>query len=217
MEFSRLTKREVVIYQIGLQELGLYLGEIDGDPGPLTRAADADHAVQWSQDEKESVGAQWWSGPSEYATRTGVRLMNPLNVKGLTSSYWREQVGRDARGHAKFRDPVWGTRAAIKNLSTYWRRGRRTVLEIIHTWAPPSDTQGSLPNRAANDPSAYASAVAAKLFVGVRTRLDLFDAEGRVVRDREQMRKLIAAMAEYEIGAGFRLAPEVIEGAMDRL
>lgn len=146
----------------------------------------------------------WWTGPAEYANRTGVRLNNPLNVKASPNK-WQGQIGADERGHVKFESPKYGIRAAMVNLRSYWtKHNLRTLSAIIGRWAPSTDTIGSRKGAPQNQPNQYAAWVAKKLGIGTETQLGLFDREG-ALRDAAQLIDLITAMAEYEIGAGFTL------------
>lgn len=57
------------------------------------------------------------------------RNNNPLNVKGRG---WKGQTGVDAMGHAIFRTPEFGVRAAALTLRTYARKhGIQTVTAIV--------------------------------------------------------------------------------------
>lgn len=129
----------------------------------------------------------------------GIRNRNPLNVKGKV---WRGATGVDGRGHAIFDSPALGTRAAIRLLRTYWTKHRlRTVPEILSRWAPSSDTVGSLPGAPPNSPREYAVFVLKRL-PGQAANEDLrtFNESGTRVRDKVQLRALLAAMARYELG-----------------
>lgn len=152
--------------------------------------------------------AAWWTGPAEYAKRTGVRLNNPLNVKRSTAK-WHGQIGTDERGHVHFETPEYGIRAAMVNLWSYWiKHGLRTLEGIIGRWAPVTDTIGSRKGAPQNAPNEYAAWVAKKMGnIDPATPLNLFDRDG-AVKDPAQLIDLITAMAEYEIGAGFTLNRE---------
>lgn len=159
---------------------------------------------------------QWWQGPVSLASRTGVRHLNPLNVKAPSETYWRRQIGRDSRGHAIFADPADGIRAAVVLLRTYGQAYHlHSVAEILSRWAPVSDTVGSLPGAPANSPAEYARFVERKTGLNPLENLRLF--KGGKVNDRRNLADLITAMAEYEIGSGFQLNPDVVQRGIDRL
>jgi hypothetical protein len=80
----------------------------------------------------------------------GVRLNNPLNVR--PGAPW-EGLGEPSEisGFCNFKNPVWGFRAAFKNLVTYADgHGINSIAGIIQRWAPPAD---------GNDTDAYIAAV----------------------------------------------------------
>lgn len=158
---------------------------------------------------------KWWGGPDKYSRRTGVRLKNPLNVKAPRTPYWQGQIGRDSRGHAKFKSPAHGVRAAALLLRTYWRRHRlRTVAAILSRWAPVTDSVGSLPGAPANSPKEYAEFVEKRTGLHPMEALEMFWEDG-TIRDKTQLKKLLKAMAEYEIGAGFNLHDKTINQGLD--
>lgn len=132
----------------------------------------------------------------------GVRGKNPLNLKG--GSKWIGRIGQDSRGHIIFKDEIYGTRAAIINLRSYWVKHRlRTVRQIINRWAPPTDTIGSIPGNPKNNPSAYAAFVSKKSGLPVDGEIALFNNQGGV-HDPDQLFRLIDAMATYENGHKYR-------------
>tara|TARA_R110000796_G_C14571530_1_gene435811 strand:- start:44587 stop:45246 length:660 start_codon:yes stop_codon:yes gene_type:complete len=206
----RLPLEAVKVYQTGLFELGHYRGAIDGDWGPMTDKA---HQAAMFEDDARGGntplegGANWWSGPPRLADRTGVRHNNPLNIK---SGAWKGKTGSDSRGHSIFKAPAWGVRAAAINLRSYFnKRGLNTVAKILSRWAPTSDTIGSIPGAPPNSPRDYALFVQKRTGLTPNKRLHLFT--GNQVDDPIQLGSLISAMAEYEIGAGFRLHQATID------
>lgn len=144
----------------------------------------------------------------------GIRNKNPLNVKGKG---WQGQVGNDSRGHAIFRDEIWGTRAAIVTLRTYWlKHKKRTVAEILSRWAPTSDTIGSIPGAPPNSPVEYARFVEKRTGLKPNEELRLFDFDGEVW-SATQLYKLVAAMAEYENFAGHHLPQGTFLQALEKV
>ena len=202
----RLPLPAVKVYQVGLTELGHYRGQIDGKWGPLTDKAHK-RAMRASTPTppappSDAGGDDWWSGPAHLASRTGVRHNNPLNIK---SGAWKGKTGSDARGHSIFDDPAYGIRAAAYNLRVYFiKRRLDTVAKILARWAPTSDTIGSLPGAPPNSPRDYSLFVQKRTGLAPNKRLRLFTPSGQI-NDAVQLGALLQAMAEYEIGSGFRL------------
>lgn len=138
------------------------------------------------------------------STPTGLRNNNYLNLKNNPSNPWLDANGAssrtDGRGHAIFTNPAYGVRAGIKLLKTYFiEHGLKTILQIISRWAPPTDTIGSKPGNAPNDPGEYSRFVSGQMGAGVNERLELFDSEGKL-GDLAQLKGLFFAMAAFEIG-----------------
>lgn len=129
---------------------------------------------------------------------------NPLWIKNDKRNPWKGSTGTDARGHAIFSAPEWGIRAAVRSLAAKYAAGKRSLLAICSSWAPSSDTQGSIPGGTPNNPSEYATFCARWLDVGVNTDLQLFDERG-TPRDIERVYLLVDAMAQYEHGRGYVL------------
>lgn len=63
----------------------------------------------------------------------GVANKNPMNVKSVPGG-WFGQIDKDAHGHAIFACWDYGYRAGILNLRSYWRKGKRTIREIVREW-----------------------------------------------------------------------------------
>jgi hypothetical protein len=95
------------------------------------------------------------------------RVVDTLEVGGKTYD-----VMMDKRGHAYFNTQDFGVRAAVKTILAKYRNNKKTLADIIADWAPSDDTQGSEPNRPANDPVDYASTVAS--WIDVPSHKDLY-------------------------------------------
>lgn len=138
----------------------------------------------------------------------GLKHNNYLNLKqGPTP--WLDargkDSGRDAKGHAIFKDPVHGIRAGILQLRAYFfRHDRRTVAEILERWAPASDPIGSLPGAPPNSPREYSNFVAGRMDISYNQKLEIFDHD-QTLGNLAQLRDLFFAMAAYEIGDGFKV------------
>ncbi|TLD71711.1 hypothetical protein FEM03_06115 [Phragmitibacter flavus] len=154
-------------------------------------------------------------------TPTGIRNKNYLNVKNGRSP-WLDANGRnsstDTRGHAVFQDAVYGIRAGILQLKSYFfRHNRRTIAEILSRWAPSSDTIGSLPGAPPNSPAQYTAFVIARVGVGPNTRLEIFDPTTQAIGNVGQLRNLFSAMAAYEIGGGFKVPVSEFNATLELL
>ncbi|MBY0275555.1 peptidoglycan DD-metalloendopeptidase family protein [Candidatus Binatia bacterium] len=135
-----------------------------------------------------------------------IKNKNYLNVKNGDDP-WMDVGGKpsktDPKGHAVFSDPVYGIRAGLLLLRTYFlKHDRRTILAILSRWAPATDTIGSQPGNPHNEPSQYALFVAQRMGISQTQKLALFR-DDKTVDDLGQLRALFAAMAAYEVGGGF--------------
>lgn len=73
---------------------------------------------------------------------------NPLNMRPLPSGeQWQGQVGvstyAQTGSFCKFVTPAKGVRAAVINMRSIVRLGRRTLEQMINTWAPPGPDQSA--------------------------------------------------------------------------
>ena len=139
-----------------------------------------------------------------------IRGNNYLNVKNSPSDPWLDAgeipSKTDSRGHAVFRDPAWGVRAAILTLRTYYfKHGKRTVLSIINRWAPASDTVGSLVGGEPNRPNEYAATVAGWMGISATETLEIFQPD-KTLGNLAQLFDLIAAMTTFEQGHDVKLS-----------
>lgn len=134
----------------------------------------------------------------------GERNKNPLNIKGTG---WQGQVGSDDRGHAIFENTGWGTRAAMRNLRTYWTKYKlRTVAEILSRWAPSTDTIGSIPGAPPNSPEDYTKFVCSEMGVEPNETLTILSDDGNEITNSGQFFELLHAMAIYENGHHYDLS-----------
>lgn len=138
---------------------------------------------------------------------TGINNKNWLNIKAITSENWKGQVGVDSRGHAIFRSPAYSIRAGLKTLRTYHdRRGLVTFEQVFERWAPSSDTIGSIPGNAPNDPNAYAKFVARYVNSVPMGKLGIFR-EDWSIGNEDRAYGILRAMCRYELGPGFYALP----------
>jgi hypothetical protein len=71
----------------------------------------------------------------------GVRNNNPGNII-LTSSLWKGEIPKEENTDGRFKQfyqYTSGIRATIINLQSYYKKGYRTIRQIISRWAPPSE------------------------------------------------------------------------------
>jgi murein DD-endopeptidase MepM/ murein hydrolase activator NlpD len=149
---------------------------------------------------------------------TGIRNKNYLNIKNGPSP-WMDAGGKesrtDSRGHAVFTDPAYGVRAGILQLRAYFfTHNRRTIAEILARWAPATDTIGSLPGAPNNSPLEYSTFVAGRMGISYNEKLDIFNAD-KSIGNISRLRSLFFAMAEYEIGNGFKPPIEDFNGGLE--
>lgn len=113
----------------------------------------------------------------------GMKNNNPGNIR-VGNAAWQGKIplGQNTdRAFEQFTTYVYGIRAMIKNLLSYYRDGLNTVERIIYRWAPPADH---------NDTSAYVSTVCSR---------GGFSPSGRInLTDRDTMRRLVIAMTYVE-------------------
>lgn len=138
----------------------------------------------------------------------GLTNNNYLNLKNGTSR-WMDADGKesktDSRGHAVFTDPVYGVRAGILLLRTYFfTHNLRTIAEILSRWAPATDTEGSIPGGKPNQPLEYSNFVSKRMGIRFDQKLELFN-EDKSIGNVGQLRELFFAMAANEIGGGFKV------------
>ncbi len=149
---------------------------------------------------------------------TGEKNKNYLNLKNGASP-WADAGGKesktDARGHAVFTDPSFGIRAGILQLRAYFfKHNRRTIAEILARWAPATDTVGSLPGAPPNSPLEYSTFVAGRMGIGFNDKLDIFN-EDKSIGNIARLRDLFGAMAEFEIGHGFKVPGEEFNAGLE--
>jgi hypothetical protein len=116
----------------------------------------------------------------------GIRNNNPGNIRH--GDNW-QGLATDSRTRdkdfASFVSPAMGIRALAVTLVTYRdKHGLRTVQDIIHRWAPPSE----------NKTGAYVAAVARKVGVTPTQQIN--------VHDYAIMRPLVSAIIAHENGTG---------------
>ena len=118
------------------------------------------------------------------------RNHNPLNIRYNASTAWIGARGEN-KGFVVFGAFSFGFRAAVMILRSYAKRGKKTVPQIIETWAPRSE----------NNTVAYIKEVLDNLSerqsepfsVDYDTEIDL--------KNRDLVVQLLLAMTRVEMGA----------------
>lgn len=116
----------------------------------------------------------------------GYRNNNPLNLR-ISRNAWKGKLPKEQNtdgSFEQFETMALGFRAALMNLRTHIRKGRRTVRDLITVWAPESD---------GNNTQRYIERVCRTTGMEPQTMI--------VPADREQMVKLVYAMAIVENGS----------------
>lgn len=67
-----------------------------------------------------------------------IKRNNPLNIRYSEKNQWQGLIGND-NGFCKFETLGYGLRAAFVLLRNYYRKGHRSIKQIITRWAPPSE------------------------------------------------------------------------------
>lgn len=99
-------------------------------------------------------------------TKRGERINNPFNIDKSKNQWEGKITSPDSRFEA-FSSPVFGIRAGIKLLRTYFDRyDLKTVSKIFDRYAPPHE----------NNTEEYKKFVADKLGIGIDDEFDLNEA-----------------------------------------
>nr|WP_257214479.1 virion protein [Vibrio coralliilyticus] len=115
----------------------------------------------------------------------GVRNNNPLNIRESEGdrTEWKGESALDIdKSFEEFTHPVYGFRAAARILRSYERQGYKTLTQMIHRFAPPSENETDL----------YVKHVSQWSGIGANQLVD--------VNNQEQLAKLLHAMSRKEVG-----------------
>lgn len=117
----------------------------------------------------------------------GVRNNNPLNIEYNKRNNWDGQLSNNGERFARFKNPVYGFRAAAKVLRSYARQGFTTLEKMINRFAPDHE----------NNTNLYAKNVSD--WTGI--------AQNQVVNvhDDVELAKVIHAMSRMEVGQYYGL------------
>lgn len=110
----------------------------------------------------------------------GIRNNNPGNIRHNSDEWKGMAETQTDKSFVQFKSAKYGMRAMAKILQSYARRGVVYLVDIIYTWAPPSD---------GNDVRAYLEHV---------EKLTGIQGNQRVTED--DYPKLIAAIIKHENG-----------------
>lgn len=115
----------------------------------------------------------------------GMRNNNPGNIR-ISNNPWQGKIPTSQNtdgAFEQFEAYVWGIRAMVKNLLTYFNNyNLRTIRQVVSTWAPANE----------NDTNGYINFVASQTGFGPDQELDL--------QNLHTMRALVKAMTKMENG-----------------
>lgn len=136
-------------------------------------------------------------------TPRGIRNNNPGNIDYSPNTKWRGQLGiEDGPGarFVKFQNPIYGIRAIVKVLLTYYNKHKLTTIAgMISRWAPPTE----------NSTATYINQVAAACGVAPTARFPIGDAGA--------LAKLVQAIIQHENGTepyGYELILSVVSATL---
>lgn len=138
----------------------------------------------------------------------GFRNNNPLNLSWRKEDEWQgldtPPCDKPPRGYTplcRFKDPVWGIRAAARQLIAYQDKHKlRSVRGIIRRWAPPGVDD--------NHTDAYIAMVADRMSVHPDSFINL--------HQYESLKPLMEAMIDFENeGYGHLYSPQQIDRALE--
>ena len=128
----------------------------------------------------------------------GLRNNNPLNIRYVEKNRWQGRVAAMNKKDDEFEEFValyWGFRAAFILIYNYMNKyGKRTINDIISTWAPPSD---------GNATGWYVEEVADR--IGIPSNQTIYFEDG------QEMMQLAQEMARVECGKFIEL-PAIAHG-----
>lgn len=118
----------------------------------------------------------------------GIKNNNVGNIKNFNSNFYTGQVGNDAKGHAIFKDMVFGVEA-FSNDVLYKLFGRspllNTIEKLVNVYAPSSD---------GNDTNSYINYLVQKTNIGRNETIQ---------KNKTDLLNLLNAIAAMEVGAKY--------------
>jgi len=121
---------------------------------------------------------------------------------------WKGEIGKDARGHAQFDNPVSGARAFALLMHAYrYKYNLKTADQLIARYAPSDDCVGSIgtpPNcpYGINPVAEYSARVAKAVGKGTNEDLKLFTRAGKI--DVKVAIPLFQAFSSFELTDKYR-------------
>jgi hypothetical protein len=146
--------------------------------------------------------------------RPGMVCIRFNNYWCVKSSGWQGEVSKDARGHARFDDPVSGARAFARLMYVYRYTHRlKTANQIISRYAPSDDCVGSVgkpPNcpYGINPVQEYADRLAKSVDRKATDDLGLFDADKKI--NMKVAIPLFIAFSSFELTDKYKPDEELI-------
>ena len=154
----------------------------------------------------------------------GIRYFNFGCIKTKKSGFWLGQIDKDSKGHAIFKDPIYGIRAmVILNAEIIEARNKNTLLKFFNVYAPSTDCIGSVKKVLVNgkytcpdgynDPEKYAKKVGDAIGLDINDEIELRDENGDI--NIKLMTLIINEVAQFETGKVCKFTEETVEKAMN--
>lgn len=145
----------------------------------------------WNESSGSGGSSNWFDFPTTTGTLPrGLKNNNPLNII-ITADQWQGKIPVSQNTDGKFeqfQNILYGYRAAIKTLKSYFNSGRDTILEITSRWAPSGSGEG-------NNPENYARRVSNGTGINMNAQLSFTP---------ELIVPIVREMAVVENGESFR-------------
>ncbi|HRD82923.1 MAG TPA: hypothetical protein PLL53_19360 [Saprospiraceae bacterium] len=151
----------------------------------------------------------------------GIRFFNFGCIKTKKSGFWLGQIDKDSKGHAIFKEPIYGIRAMVMlNAEIIEERNKNTLLKFFNVYAPSTDCVGSLTKdkdgncpKGYNKPDLYAKKVGDAIGLGINDKLLIRDKEGNL--DVKLMTLIMNEVAQFETGKKCKFTEETILRAIN--
>ena len=154
----------------------------------------------------------------------GIRYFNFGCIKTKKSGFWLGQIAKDSKGHAIFKEPLYGIRAmVVLNAEIIEIRKKNTLLNFFNVYAPSDDCLGSVdkilvngkytcPN-GYNKPEVYAKKVGDAIGLGINDKIVIRDSSGNL--DVKLMTLIISEVAGFETGKKCKFSEETVTKAIN--
>lgn len=153
MKVSEMLKDKKVLWGLGLAASGIILFLVYKNRKKIAAVASSaaesiTSAVKSTQAySKQFINYLGQIGQAKSVPR-GVKNNNPGNINKTTKNgqpyLWNGEVPHEENTDSRFKqfyDWVYGIRALMLNLKSYFKNGKDTVRKIISTWAPASENK----------------------------------------------------------------------------